>query len=82
MYGYQITRKVIDLTDNKIQIREGSLYPALHRLKEEDLVEIETINIGKRVRRYYTLTEKGISIMKEKIAEAMDFIKTLEKILS
>lgn len=82
MYGYQITRKVIELTDSKIQIREGSLYPALHRLKDEDLVEIETVNIGKRVRRYYTLTDKGISVMKEKIAETLDFTRTIERILS
>ena len=82
MYGYQITRKVNELTDNKIQIREGSLYPALHRLKEEDLVDIETVNIGRRVRRYYTLTEKGITVMKDKIAETLDFTRTIEKILS
>lgn len=82
MYGYQITRKVIELTDNKIQLKEGSLYPALHRLKEEAMVEVETVNIGKRVRRYYTLTEKGNSVMKEKIDEIRDFIETLEKILS
>jgi len=82
MYGYQITRRVIEMTDNKIQIREGSLYPALHRLKEEGLVEVETVNIGKRVRRYYTLTDRGVSVMKEKIAETKDFIKTVEKILS
>lgn len=82
MYGYQITRKVIELTDNKIQFKEGSLYPSLHRLKEEGMVEVETVNIGKRVRRYYTLTDKGISEMKEKIAETMDFINTVKKLLS
>ena len=82
MYGYQITRKVIELTDNKIQMKEGSLYPALHRLKEEGLVEVETVNIGKRVRRYYTLTEMGTSVMQEKTDEIRDFIKTLEKIIS
>lgn len=82
MYGYQITRKVMELTDSKIQIREGSLYPSLHRLKEEGMVEVETVNIGKRVRRYYTLTDKGIVEMKEKIAETTDFINTIKKLLS
>jgi DNA-binding PadR family transcriptional regulator len=82
MYGYQISKKVLELTQNKIQLREGSLYPALHKLSEKNLVEIETVNIGRRVRRYYTLTDKGISHMQERIAETRDFIKTIDKILS
>ena len=82
MYGYQISKKVLELTQNKIQLREGSLYPALHKLNENNLVEIETVNIGKRVRRYYTLTEKGSSYMKERISETRDFFKTIDNILS
>ncbi len=82
MYGYQITKKVLELTQNKIQLREGSLYPALHKLNENNLVEIETVNIGKRVRRYYTLTDKGIKHMEERIAETRDFFKTIDNILS
>ncbi len=32
MYGYEITQKVKELSDNKILVKEGSLYPALHKL--------------------------------------------------
>ena len=46
MYGYEITQKVKALTDNKILIKEGSLYPALHKLLKDGLVEVETVNVG------------------------------------
>ena len=82
MYGYQIAQKVKELSKNKILIKEGSLYPALHKLKKDGLVEIETVNIGKRVRRYYNLTSEGVLAKSERVTEIDDFIKTIRNILS
>lgn len=82
MYGYQIAQKVKELSDGKILIKEGSLYPALHKLKEDGLVTIETVNIGKRVRRYYKLTSEGVRMKSEKVTEVEDFITTIKNILS
>ncbi|MEQ8808995.1 MAG: helix-turn-helix transcriptional regulator, partial [Imperialibacter sp.] len=52
MYGYEITQKVKEQTEGKIQLTEGALYPALHKLEAEGLLVTETINIGKRIRKY------------------------------
>lgn len=82
MYGYQITQLVKRLSSDKILIKEGSLYPALHKLKAEGLVEVETKNIGKRVRHYYSLTAEGNRIKCEKENELKDFIKTIGTIMS
>ncbi len=82
MYGYQITQEVKELSDEKILIKEGSLYPALHKLKDDGLIEVETVNIGKRIRRYYFLTKKGTKVKDEKISEIKSFMNTLNKILS
>jgi PadR family transcriptional regulator PadR len=82
MYGYQITQIVKQLSDDKILLKEGSLYPALHKLKDDGLITVETENIGKRVRHYYTLTNEGIKVKLEKEAELKDFIKTMNKIIT
>jgi len=82
MYGYQITQIVKKLSDDKILLKEGSLYPALHKLKENGLLNVETENIGKRVRHYYSLTKKGVEMKIEKEAEIKDFISTLNKIIT
>ena len=82
MYGYQITQLVKELSDDKILLKEGSLYPALHKLRDDGLIEVETENIGKRVRHYYSLTAKGMKIKSEKEAELRDFIDTISKIIT
>jgi len=81
MYGYQIMQTVKELTGDKILIREGSLYPALHKLKDAGFVETETENIGKRVRHYYFLTEKGKIERQEREFELRDFLQTILKII-
>jgi len=82
MYGYQITQMVKQLSSDKILIKEGSLYPALHKLKAEGLVDVETVNIGRRVRHYYSLTPEGLKVKCEKEAELKDFINTINKIIT
>ncbi len=82
MYGYQITQRVKELSDDKILLKEGSLYPALHKLKDEGFIEVETENIGKRVRHYYSLTPKGVQEKEQREAELKDFIETISKIIS
>src|SRR5260221_3616112 len=59
MYGYEITQKVKEMTLDKIQITEGALYPTLHALEAEGFVTTETEFIGKRVRKYYSLSPTG-----------------------
>ncbi|MDR2037558.1 MAG: helix-turn-helix transcriptional regulator [Bacteroidales bacterium] len=81
MYGYQITQTVKGLSGNKILVKEGSLYPALHKLKEEGWVDVETENIGKRIRHYYSLTEKGNQERIKQESELKDFIETIQKIM-
>lgn len=82
MYGYQITQLVKQLTDDKILLKEGSLYPALHKLKEDGLISVETENIGKRIRHYYTLTIEGERARLDKETELKDFINTIKNIIA
>jgi DNA-binding PadR family transcriptional regulator len=81
MYGYEMTQKVKELTNSKIVITEGALYPLLHQLEAEGVVTTETVNIGKRVRKYYTLTQSGNERAKEKLYEFADFIQTMKILL-
>ncbi len=82
MYGYQITQLVKQLSDEKILIKEGSLYPALHKLRDDGFIMVETESIGKRVRHYYSLTPKGSEAKKEKVVELRDFINTIGNIIT
>lgn len=82
MYGYEITQRVKELTGNKIQITEGALYPTLHALEKDGVVTAEIVNIGKRVRKYYTLTPKGKLNATEKVNEFADYMNTMKFLLN
>lgn len=81
MYGYEITQRVKELTSNKIQITEGALYPTLHALEKQGDVITETVNIGKRVRKYYILTDQGKKTVAARVNELADFMRTMRFLL-
>ena len=81
MYGYEITQRVKELTGGKIQITEGALYPTLHSLEKNGELATEKEYMGKRVRKYYTLTEQGQATTTEKVNELTEFMKTMKFLL-
>jgi PadR family transcriptional regulator, regulatory protein PadR len=81
MYGYEITQRVRDLSDGKLMLTEGALYPALHRLENEGLLKTEVVNIGKRIRKYYSLTPEGKALSKDRVTEFVAFIRTMSAVL-
>ncbi len=81
MYGYEITQRVKKLTEGKIEITEGALYPILHKLEADGVLEVEKEYTGKRVRKYYRLTDSGIVTVREKVNEVNDFFATISLLL-
>ena len=81
MYGYEITQRVKDLSVGRLLLTEGALYPSLHKLEAEGLLKTEIVMLGKRIRKYYSLTSTGKSIAKDRVSEFMDFIKTMGSVL-
>ena len=81
MYGYEITQKVKALSNEKILLKEGSLYPALHKLLHDGLVEVETVHIGKRIRKYYKITQKGQVQKQAQFEELREFLQTIQQLV-
>lgn len=81
MYGYEITQYVKEHTQGKIQLTEGALYPTLHKLEAEGLLSTEKMNIGKRVRKYYSLTESGNHQADDRVTEFKAFSETMNNLI-
>jgi PadR family transcriptional regulator PadR len=81
MYGYEITQRVKELTNDKIQITEGALYPTLHALEDDGLVTTDMEYNGKRARKYYTLSKPGKAASAQKVSELADFMNTMKFLL-
>ena len=82
MYGYEMTKKVKELTGGNMQITEGALYPALHKLEAEGLLTVSVENIGNRPRKYYSLTKNGKQEANNKLAELKAFFQQLQQVLN
>lgn len=60
LHGYGITTRIQQVSDEVLQIEEGSLYPALHRMEQENWITSEwAVSETNRRVRYYKLTAKG-----------------------
>lgn len=81
MYGYEITREVEKISDGKIQLTWGALYPTLHKLESDGLIVAEEYNIGKRVRKYYRLTPEGEKTSRDKGREFAEFVEIMGRLI-
>jgi PadR family transcriptional regulator, regulatory protein PadR len=82
MYGYEITQRVKDLSEGSILLTEGALYPTLHKMVADGLLETEVVHKGKRLRKYYNLTSAGETTVEEKVMEFAAFIRTMRHVLN
>ncbi len=58
-YGYRIAQSLTLRSDNVFQLKEGTLYPILHALETEKLVESYKKTENGRERKYYCITQLG-----------------------
>ena len=81
MYGYEITQRVEEISQGKIALTYGALYPVLHKLEADGLVVTDQEIVNNRTRVYYRLTPKGDKKSTEKINELEEFVNTLQILL-
>ena len=81
-YGYELIREMETRSNGYFHFREGTLYPALHRMEKEGLLEArwDTIPGGKE-RRYYHLTEAGHEALALRQGAWLDFSSAVRAVL-
>jgi len=82
MYGYKLIKEMNRRSHGYFQFREGTLYPALHRLENEGLIEgkWERLSTGQE-RRYYYLTGRGRRALSEKRDQWRNFAAAVNLIV-
>ena len=68
--------------DSELNITEGALYPALHKLEADGLLDVEVAKVGNRLRKYYKLTENGTKETANKLEEMQEFLKTMQHLVN
>ena len=82
MYGYQIIEELAQKSDDTFQLKTGTLYPLLHGLEHEGIVNSYDKNADStRVRKYYHLTDKGKGVLTKKQSEWNAYIKSVNSVM-
>ena len=78
MYGYQLVSEVDRRSSGYFRFKEGTLYPALHRLARDGLVEgLWGTSPSGQSRRYYHITAKGRERLKSMLEEWSMFTRAV-----
>jgi len=69
VHGYGIARRIRDRTDGVLEVEQGALYPAVHRLNRKGWIRGEwgETETGRRA-RFYSLTDKGRTALRKEAA--------------
>jgi DNA-binding PadR family transcriptional regulator len=81
IYGYQIIHSMIEISGGTLEWSEGTIYPVLHRMEKEKLIQSQwKISASGRRRKYYRLTEVGKKELEKEKKQWMSVHKVLSKL--
>lgn len=82
-HGYSIAQHIQETSDGLLQVEEGSLYPALHRMERRGWIEAEWgLSETKRKAKYYRLTNAGRAQLKAKTKTWQSLVGAIASVLS
>ena len=82
-HGYQIARAIKALSSEVLQVEEGALYPALHRLREKGWIQGEWgISENNRRARFYGLTPAGREALRAESEGWARYVQAVGQVLA
>lgn len=82
MYGYQLVKELQRRSGGYFRFKEGTLYPALHRLEKAGLLTGAWANAGSgQPRRYYSISERGSRELAQKTIEWRSFSHAVDSVM-
>ncbi|MBT2662728.1 PadR family transcriptional regulator [Bacillus sp. ISL-45] len=82
MYGYELVKELDKRSDHSLQVKEGTLYPALHKLEKQGYIEFYWQEQEKGpARKYYRITDEGREVLIVKTEEWQQFVNVMNKVI-
>jgi len=83
LHGYEVRKKIEQLTTGNYIPKPGAIYTILRRMEEKGLLTSQwKKEVGKRGKRIYRITEKGENLLKTRLEIMKKRIKLLERMVS
>lgn len=82
-YGYEITKKILEASEGRIELTEATIYIAFRRMEQAGLIaSYWGDGVGGARRRYYSITQKGLATYKEHVAEWQEVNTILNSLIN
>ena len=82
MYGYKITAELKAYSDGTFDLKEGTLYPLLHSLENNNYIKAYWVDAESgRKRKYYQITKTGIKLLEDKKKEWSIYSSAVNKVI-
>ena len=82
MHGWDISKRIQLVSKDRLKLKQGSLYPALHRLEGRDWIVAEWgVSDAGRSAKFYSLTKKGRTQLEEEKEHWLSFAAAMKSVL-
>jgi transcriptional regulator len=82
LHGWDIAKRIAVVSNDRLSLKQGSLYPALHRLEDRGWIEAEWgISEAGRSAKFYRLTRKGRRELQAEKAHWLSFATAVQNVL-
>jgi transcriptional regulator len=82
LHGWDIAKRIAVVSKDRLSLKQGSLYPALHRLEDRGWIEAEWgISEAGRSAKFYRLTRKGRKELQAEKAHWLSFATAVQSVL-
>lgn len=81
-YGYELIKTLKNRSNDVFDMKEGTLYPILHKLENEELISSSNQEVSGRTRKVYTITEKGIKVLAKEKEDWREFSGAVNQVLT
>ena len=81
-YGYELIKTLKSRSNNVFDMKEGTLYPILHKLENDELISSSNQEVAGRTRKVYTITEKGIRVLAKEKEDWREFSMAVNQVLT
>jgi PadR family transcriptional regulator PadR len=78
MYGYELVQAIRTQTDARLEFGEGCIYPILHRLEADELLESHRQLVGGRNRVVYRITSQGRRRLRETVRDWRNITEAIQ----
>ena len=81
-YGYLIQKQIRDVSQGRVDLKAGTLYPLLHRLEADKLIRCKWDDSTGRRRKWYELTAAGRKRLRVQAQEWHSYVECISQLLT